>query len=407
MLQGRSATATVARFLAVVIPLIAVALGQARGEAPAPPPREPQLVRSAHFAFLTDLPDREWIDLRDRLERMTANLERFLGRRIKGVVEGFVVKDLASFPVARIDDPMGIEKIRRGEGVCVGTTLGPRRRAVLYACADAGVVQHECVHGLCHLTFGSTGPSWLAEGLAELGNYWRENDPSVALPEPVVRYLQDATPKRHLLDIATPGKQPTADWRDYAWRWALCQLLANNPNYSDRFVPLAIGLMEGRQGVSFESVYGPVARELSFEYDQFLATLGNGARPDLTAWPWKARFRPLVGEGKRRTRVKARAGWQASGASVEQGRAYTVTTEGTWQTTAAGMPVDGDGGPGGRGRLVAAIFRDDSLTPEFPLAVAGSFTAPADGQLFLRCADAWTELGDNEGAIAVTLQCKP
>ena len=407
MLQYRSAAARVVRFLPRLVSLIAVTLGSAGGDAAELTPRGPQLVRSAHFAFLTDLTDREWVELRDRLERMTANLERFLGRRITGVVECFAVKDLAVFPVEQIDDPMGIEKIRRGEGVCASFTLGPRRRAVLYACGDSGVVQHECVHGLCHLTFGSTGPSWLAEGVAELGNYWRENDPSVALPEPVVRYLQDATPKRHLLDIATPGRAVTPDWRDYAWRWALCHMLANNPNYSDRFVPLAIGLMEGRQGVSFESVYGPVAHELSFEYDQFLATLGNGARPDLTAWPWKARFRPLVGQGKRWTRIKARAGWQASGASVEQGREFVFQTEGTWQTTAAGGAVDGDGGPAGRGRLVAAIFHDDSLTPEFPLAAAGSFTAPANGQLFLRCADAWTELGDNKGAIAVTLQCKP
>ena len=114
-----------------------------------------------------------------------------------------------------------------------------------------------------------------------------------------------------------------------------------------------------------------------------------------------------MGQGKRWTRIKARAGWQASGASVEQGREFVFQTEGTWQTTAAGGAVDGDGGPAGRGRLVAAIFHDDSLTPEFPLAAAGSFTAPANGQLFLRCADAWTELGDNKGAIAVTLQCKP
>jgi hypothetical protein len=129
--------------------------------------------------------------------------------------------------------------------------------------------------------FGSTGPTWLAEGLAELGNYWRENDGSVELPKPVVGYLQQAMPKRHLLEIATPGRAAAGSWQDYAWRWALCHLLANNPNYSDRFVPLAIGLMEARPDTSFELVYGPVARQLAFEYDQFLATLGNGARTEL------------------------------------------------------------------------------------------------------------------------------
>jgi hypothetical protein len=391
-----------ARFAAPLLGLMLFAWG--RAVAADPPPAQPQVVRSAHFAFLTDLTDREWVELRDSLERMTANLERFLGRRITGVVEGFVVKDLARFPVERIDDPMGIEKIRRGEGVCVSSTLGARRRAVLYACSDAGVVQHECMHGLCHLAFGSTGPSWLAEGLAELGNYWREDDPSVSLPPVVVGYLQEANPKRHLLEIATPGRAATVDWRDYAWRWALCHLLANNPHYSDRFVPLAIGLMEGRRGVSFETVYGPVARELSFEYDQFLSHIGNGYRPDLAAWPWKARFRPLTAKGQRRAKIKAKAGWQASSLIVDEGQTYAVEAEGTWKTTAAGEAVDAVGGPGGRGQLVGAVFADFGLSPEFEIGRPGRFRAPATGQLMLRCADAWTELADNEGQLTVVIR---
>lgn len=367
-------------------------------------PAEPRLVRSAHFVFCTDLTEREWVDLRNRLERMTANLERFLGRRLAGMVEGFVVKDLATFPVERIDDPMGIEKIRRGEGVCVSSTLGRQRRAVLYACGDTGVVQHECVHGLCHLAFGSTGPTWLAEGLAELGSYWRENDPSVALPQPVVAYLQTARPTRHLAEIATPGRAAAGGWQDYAWRWALCHLLANNPNYADRFIPLAIGLMENREGVSFESVYGPVAAELSFEYDQFLATLGNGSRPDLTAWPWQARFARLADKGQRRLRIKARSGWQASGVLVEKDLAYSYDADGQWQTTAEGLPVGGGGGPGGRGRLVAAVFNEFTLSPEIPLGPTGAFQAPASGQLMLRCHDAWTELADNSGGLTIVLR---
>ena len=368
---------------------------------------EPRLVRSAHCAFLTDLPEREWVELRDKLERMIANLERFLGRRITGVVEGFVVDDLAAFPPDRIDDPLGIEKIARGEGVCRNSTLGPRRRAVLYACGDHGVVQHECVHGVCHLAFGSTGPLWLAEGLAELGTYWREDDASVALPEPVISYLQRASPKRRLGEIVTPGRSAAGSWQDYAWRWALCHLLANNPNYADRFVPLAIGLMEQRPDASFELVYGPVAGELAFEYDQFLATLADGCRPDLTAWPWEARFRPLAAGGRRRSRIKARGGWQASGVAVERGEAYGFETDGVWRTAPAGLATTGDGGPGGRGRLMAAVLDGFSLSAEFPLGATGSFTPPAGGRLFLRCADAWNELADNDGSLTVTIARGP
>jgi hypothetical protein len=188
-------------------------------------PAEPRLVRSAHFAFLSDVSDREWAVVSFKLERMVSALEKFLGRRMTGVVEGFVARDLAKFPPGMIDDPYGVEKISRGEGVCINSRLGPQRHARLYSCADHGVIQHECVHGLCHLTFGSTGPTWLAEGLAELGSYWKDGEQAIDLPTPVIDYLQNATPKRKLLEIAVPGRTDAGTWQDYAWRWALCHLL--------------------------------------------------------------------------------------------------------------------------------------------------------------------------------------
>ena len=366
-------------------------------------PAEPRLVRSEHFAFLTDLSDREWAVVSFKLERMVSALEKFLGRRMTGVVEGFVARDLAKFPPGLIDDPYGVEKITRGEGVCINSRLGPQRHARLYACDDHGVIQHECVHGLCHLTFGSTGPTWLAEGLAELGNYWKDGERAIDVPAAVIAVLQNARPKRKLLEIAVPGRTDAGTWQDYAWRWALCHLLANNPNYSDRFVPLAVALMEEREGVSFESVYGPVAREVSFEYDQFLATLGNGYRSDLTAWPWRANFQRL-NAADTTVKIKAQAGWQASRVLVEPGERLEIVAAGTWKVGAAGKPLDADGEEDGRGRLVAAVFADDALGPEIPLGAKATLEPAAAGQLFLRCADAWTEIGDNDGEISVTIR---
>ena len=373
----------------------------------AEPPARPRLVRSAHFAFMTDVSDREWAVISFKLERMVAALEKFLGRRMTGVVEGFVVRELGKFPDGMIDDPFGIEKISRGEGVCVNSRLGPQRQARLYSCADHGVIQHECVHGICHLAFGSTGPTWLAEGLAELGNSWKDGDQTIDLPAPVVGFLQSATPRRKLLEIAVPGRTEAGTWEDYAWRWALCHLLANNPNYSSRFVPLAIALMEEREGVSFETVYGPVAREVSFEYDQFLATLGNGYRSDLTAWPWQAKFQRLADSAEAKVKVKAKAGWQPARVLVDAGERYEIVAEGAWTIAAAGQPFDADGESDGHGRLVAAVFADYTLTPEIPLGAKSALEPPAAGQLFLRCADAWTELGDNDGEVTVTIRRAP
>ncbi|MFM7245293.1 MAG: hypothetical protein ACKO40_14135 [Planctomycetaceae bacterium] len=368
------------------------------------PPAEPRLVRSQHFAFLTDVSDREWAVIRDKLERMVGVLERFFGRKAGGTVEGFIVRDLAAWPAGLLEEPLGVEKIRRREGVCFNTSLGPARRAVLYSCADHGVIQHECVHGFCHLTFGSTGPTWLSEGVAELGNSWRDGDDAVAIDPLVMGYLQNAPRKRTLGEIAVPGQEPAGSWQDYAWRWALCYLLANNPNYSDRFRPLAVALMEQRPGASFEATYGPVAREVSFEYDRLLETVGNGYRADLTAWPWKAAFRTLAPGGTQKTRVRAAAGWQATGVTLERGGTYEVLAEGTWRTGPAAAPLTAEGDAAGHGRLVGTIFHDFALEPELPLAATGEFTAAADGRLFLRCADDWTQLGDNDGQLDVTIR---
>ena len=376
------------------------------------PPPAPRDVRSAHFAFMTDLSDREAAIVLDKLERMAGMLQSYFRRPATGVVEGFVVRDLAAWRVHRFEEALGLEKIRGGAGVCFNSQIGDRRRAVLYSCADHGVIQHECMHGLCHMTFGSTGPTWLAEGVAELGNYWREGRREVEVTPAVMGFLQHAQPKRRLLEIAVPGRTDAGTWQDYAWRWALCHLLANNPNYADRFQPLATALMEERPGASFERAYGAVAQELSFEYDLFLRTVGNGYRADLVAWPWKdsGKARGLtVGGSAKIPRVKAAAGWQAARIRVERGGQYEVQATGTWKTSAAGPAVTAAGDADGRGRLVAAVLQGDktdgfTLGDEFTIGGDGTFSAPEDGELFLRCGDAWTQLGDNAGELAVTVR---
>jgi len=372
------------------------------------PKKEPRLVRSAHFAFLTDVSDREAKIILDKLERMTGLLEKYFGRGPAGPIEGFIVRDLAVFPPGTLTEAAGVAKIREGAGICFNARLGNQRKSTLYSSADHGVIQHECTHGFCHMTFGSTGPTWLAEGVAELGNYWKEGEAAVDVEPGVMGYLQKAQPKRGLLEIAVPGRTLSGTWQDYAWRWALCHMLAFNPNYGDRFKPLAIALMEEQPGVSFESVYGPVAKQVSFEYDQFLRHVGNGYRADLAAWPWKARFRKPQGEASLKATIKAKAGWQASGLEVDQAARYGCEATGTWKTAVAGEPCSAAGDAAGRGRLEGAVLAETdggfTLSAPFVLGDKGTFSAPAAGRLVLRCSDDWTQLGDNDGEVEVTLR---
>ena len=372
------------------------------------PKPEPRLVRSAHFAFLTDVSDREAKIILDKLERMAGLLEKYFGRGPAGPIEGFIVRDLAVFPHGTLAEAAGVDKIRAGAGICFNARLGNQRKATLYSCADHGVIQHECTHGFCHMTFGSTGPTWLAEGVAELGNYWKEGETAVDVEPGVMGYLQKSQPKRGLLEIAVPGRTPPGTWQDYAWRWALCHMLAFNPNYADRFKPLAIALMEERPDVSFESVYGPVAKQVSFEYDQFLRHVGNGYRADLAAWPWKARFRKLAAGASLTAKVKAKGGWQAGGLEVEPAVNYACVAKGQWQTAAAGGPCTAAGDATGRGRLEGAVLAETeagfTLSAPFVLGEQGTFSAPAGGRLVLRCADDWTQLGDNDGEVEVAVR---
>lgn len=370
-------------------------------------PQAPRLIRSAHFAFMTDVSDREGQVILHKLETMVVLLSKYFGRAPSSVINGFIVRNLDVWPQGILKKPEGVAKIRAHAGICFNSSLGNQRHAELYSCDDHGVIQHECTHGYCHVAFGSTGPTWLSEGVAELGQYWKFGEQKVSVNPSVISYLTKTSRKKSLLEIAIPGRVPAGDWQDYAWRWALCNLLANNPNYSPRFKPLAIALMEQREGVNFQSVYGQFGNRLAFEYQLFLKYLGNGFRPDLCAWQWTAKFKRLSGEALVNKKIQAAYGWQGSGLQVEAGVSYDVITQGEWSTTRGASSVGGDGADDGKGRLIGVIFKEFQLSEEIVLGKEFSFVAPSEGTLFLRCQDKWTQLSDNSGELQVYFRRTP
>jgi hypothetical protein len=115
----------------------------------------------------------------------------------------------------------------------------------------------------------------------------------------------------------------------------------------------------------------------------------------------------------------AKAGWQPTGILVKPGESYEFAAKGTWRIDGTGTSVSADGGrhmderkqdagpasdrddrsAEGEGQLVAAIFHDFVLSPELPLGERGEFKAPAEGQLFLRCRESWSRIGDNAGQL--------
>lgn len=368
----------------------------------------PRDVRSKNFLLHTDLNDKDAGELLERLETMLRLISTYWAQPNRKTIECYVVKDLSNWPPNSID-PTGLASIRARAGV-TSTRVVARgnlfdAKSVVYAYANRGTPQHEAVHAYCGQTFGRTGPLWYSEGMAEMGNYWKEGDASVNCHEAVVRYIHSTEPKS--LNAIVNSREVTGDsWQNYAWRWALCHLLANNPNYRDRFRPLGLAMLTGRRA-SFAGTYGGMAEEISFEYLFFLNHFDIGYRADLCFWDWKTRYRAPRGASRLTASIDAKAGWQASRCLVRAGTEYEYAASGTWRVDKESERVDADGAADGTGRLVAAVFDDDEyeLGEPFELGVCGKFTAKSDGQLVLRCREPWHKINDgNAGRISVQIK---
>lgn len=361
----------------------------------------PRVVRSHSFVMHTDLGDKDAGELLERLETMLALISKYWGRPNRQTIEMYVVKDLKNWNTTSLD-PNGLASIRSGGGLTRHSKVSQGNqffaRSIVYAIADRGTPQHEAVHAYCFQTFGETGPVWYSEGMAEMGQYWKDKDASVNCPRYVVRYIHSVEPKS-LNEIVNAPRETTGDsWRNYAWRWALCHLLATNPNYSQRFRPLGTGILTG-QKTSFERVYGSMSKEISFEYQFFLKHLDVGYRADLCAWDWKSKYRVARSTGTPiSASVSAHGGWQPSRCIVKEGQEYDYIATDQWQFEQKSPLVDADGASDGRGKLVGAVFDDDTyeLSEPFDLGSFGTWTAPSDGRLVLRCQQPWTEIDDED-----------
>jgi len=407
----------------VVLTAIGLAMSPAAGQTkrekskPAAPVAGPADFRSQNFYVHTDLEPKEAQELLERLETMLAIISSYWARPCSGVIECYVVKDLEKWPQGLLPED-GLPHIEAGAGVTITSTLSSGAatlaKSVVYAVADRGTPQHEAVHAYCGQTFGTTGPVWYSEGMAEMGQYWHKDEfsknakvfQSVHIHDVVLEYLRESEPKS--LNEIVNGQEFTGDsWQNYAWRWALCHLLANNVNYAPKFRPLGLALLK-KEPTSFEAVYGDMANEIMFEYRFFLKHLEQGYRVDLCSWDWNRKFRAPKGSATVAAKIKADRGWQPSGVIVTSGVEYEYKTAGTWQTAEDAKPVSADGAQtdDGAGRLMGVVMNVEKfeLGEPFELGADGSFSAPSDGQLYLRCRDKWGALADNKGTLTIKLK---
>ena len=369
----------------------------------------PQTYKSKSFLLITDLSEEEAKELLGRLETMLGYVSRYWGRPHRGVIKMYVAESINEWPRKVLAEmaPEGIVSIQSGGGLTIGTIAVRgnefRSKAVVYAVANHGTPQHEAVHAYCDHAFGGTGPVWYSEGMAEVGNYWRDGEKGVSAPSYVINYLKESRKKPLNAIVNNPLERTGDSWQNYAWRWALCHLLGHNKNYTRRFKPLGLQLLS-RKEIDFWQVYGSQAEEIDFEYQLFLKNMAPGYRVDLCSWDWKTRFTAPAGGRSMVAKIDAAAGWQPSRVLLTAGTEYEYAASGTWHIGSDDEEVSADGLPDMQGRMVGIILKDYELGEEFELGSYGRLTPEESGKLYLRCRDNWGEIADNDGTVTFRMK---
>lgn len=391
---------------------------------------------SPHFLLHTDLPEPAARGALARLESTLLFAVRHWKRPAQGRIECFLVDELANWPSGSLPHPHAKVLVGGVGGATlsrISKSSDPHHyQAIVYASAKPGIAEHEVIHAYCAQNFGATGPNWYKEGMAELAMFGEDGINGVRCPEERLANLR-RQPNHPLHAVFNSGKFsqrigdsldamplpasgdrqiPLDAWtaaddenvrqarEEYLWGWALCHLLAHNPNFSTRFQKLGEEYLTNRKA-TFHDQFAVMNSEIQFEYRFFLEHVKVGYRADLCYWDWSAVSDPSQSPRGKKSRVLAARGWQATGLCLPANSRLQYRVSGTWSTGGSNSLTDADGDLEGGGRLVAIIMTDYQLSAEIPLGTCGELVTPTSGKLFLRCRDDWNSIGDNFGEVQV------
>jgi len=305
---------------------------------------------------------------------------------------------------------------------------------------------HEGVHSFMLTHFGSAGPGWYMEGMAEiLGTHrWQEGQletnilPASREEVPLwgrIRLIRDAHQNGKTLPIEgvlAIDNRRALDTDAYAWCWSLCKFLDSHPKFSSRFRELRKNV--GRQDFNsrFRRMFQAEWSDLNAEWDAFVATLDYGYDIErMTVNHTSAR--PV--EKSHETTVAADRGWQSSGWLLQAGKRYKVTASGRFQIAADPEPWPSESGgvtlryhEGHPLGMLLGALRPVSVnsvrkaTPEggkqepaenvgfanpFAIGLEAAVIPEHDAILYLRVNDSAAELADNQGSLRVEIARVP
>lgn len=395
--------------------------------------------KSSRLLVHTDLPEVEAEALYNRLEETLRFAARYWGRTPKGQIECYVVHDLSAWTDEQLPHRLARVLINGVGGATVPKYVGignqSRNLPTVFASSDPGVAEHEVIHAYCIHTFGSSGPEWYKEGMAEMmvnrgkpesgmhcsakqfktlraGN---ETTLATIFETGITGKKISSSLRRMLDDPGSQGQHVSADaWTDtdagnvataraeYLHSWAFCYMMLHNPNYSKRFRSLGNAFIAEQRDV-FDEFFASARDKIEFEHQLFLKNASIGYRVDLCAWDWNHRFKGLTTGQSHTTSVLAARGFQPAGVTVSNRQCYDYRTKGKWKLSWEGQELDADGNVEGGGILIGVVLTDQTLSDPFPLGTNGTLKAPTSGKLYLRCQDAWNEIADNAGQIDFTI----
>jgi hypothetical protein len=292
---------------------------------------------------------------------------------------------------------------------------------------------HEGTHAFMNAVVGGTGPSWYAEGLAELLGTHRLDDGKLTLN--VVPRDREEVPKwgrieavqadfarKRALTLAKVFKLSGTlhgTIENYGWCWAAAAFLENHPRYHERFRGLQAHLREPDFAERVDAAFAEDRARLDEDWQLFVTHVDYGydfARMDVELIAGK----PL--DGSARALVAADRGWQSSGVAVEAGKKYRLRAAGRYQVAGGERPWTSE--PGGvtihyeRGQplgiLLAAVRSDDpaanspsGLIRPIVVGLDTTLTAQRSGTLYLRVNDSAGGLADNTGSAEVEISAAP
>lgn len=305
------------------------------------------------------------------------------------------------------------------------------------------LIVHEATHCFMTLMPNTNSPVWYLEGMAELFGLHRVSEEGDVefriMPEPDefdilrtsgrIKLMQLQIRERGgrtLNEVLAFDSNAFLDNEAYVWSWGLCKFLDAHPRYCERFRELRQHRGFQEFADAMRGLFERDAGELQTEWIWFTHGICPGYDFERAAVKFRDGAALARGE-KRTTEIRADRGWQSSAVKLEAGRKYRVTASGRFTLGATPRPwVSESQGITYRynqgqplGRLLGVVHTNGSASPDadnsdsttkremMPIVSIGkesTFTASADGTLYLRLNDAFSSLDDNTGTAEVVLE---